>query len=239
MNELLNRDTLSVISSLSKISESIIFTYPITGVKDSCGTISVFIDMAKLGNNEFDKFAIAKTKEFIELVKIIGDNSKITIDNGVINIVGDNFSSKYITSEPRIMEETFGVKLSMLDNINNAHAVAKFSLDKNTADKLRKVSDLLGLEDLTITTSNESNSVTLKINAKHELSKDFAISLNEGVSIADNANILFNVSNLKKVPLSDFECTIRQNPKNPKLYMLQLIPKEADYLNIVIAGIAN
>lgn len=233
---LLNKNTLQLVSSLRQINESVIFTYPITGMKDTTTGTLVFINMRTLENENFEPFAISKIKEFIDLVKIVGEDPEISIDdNGILSIIGkEGFSSKYITSDVGIMESIAGVKLSTLEAITSKEVIAEFVLTQSECEKARKASDLLVLEDMNFTLQESKNNIAIKCCSKSETNKDFTFNIAEVLSCKLDIKFSLTMSSLKKIPLSDFKCYVRKNEKDDSILALQLIPKECSYITFII-----
>lgn len=234
---LLNKDTINLINSLRQINESIIFNYPVTAMKDlSSGTL-VFINIKKLGNEEFNPFAIAKIKEFIDLIKIVGEDVNIDIDeNGIILIKGNGFSSKYISSDVSIMESIAGVKLSTLDTILSKEVIAEFILKQSECEKAKRASDLLSLEDMNFSLCSANNIVEVNCVSKAENNKNFSFTIsNENIKEC-KIDIKFNLlmSSIKKIPMSDFKCIIRKNEKDDSILAMQLIPVNCNYITFII-----
>lgn len=233
---LLNKNTLQLVSSLRQINESVIFTYPITGMKDTTNGSLVFINMKTLENENFEPFAISKIKEFIDLVRIVGEDPEISIDeNGILSIVGkEGFSSKYITSDVGIMESIAGVKLSTLEAITTKEIIAEFILTQSECEKARKASDLLALEDMNFTLNTNANTIAVKCSSKSESNKDFTFNVADVKTCSQDIKFSLTMSSIKKIPLSDFKCYIRKNEKDDSILALQLIPTECNYITFII-----
>lgn len=230
---LLNNNTLSIVNSLQLISDSVIFHYPITGIKDSASSICAFVDLSKLENDNFgEDFGILKMKELMELIKIVGNDANIEKDDsGIISISNNSMRCRYLTTSISAIESTYGVKLSMLDNVRSTPTVFSFTLTNNTADKLKRTSSLLNFEDMILTTDNEQVKITTS--TKDVEGNEFSVTV-PAENVTEQSNIFISIKNLKRLPTADYTVHVRKNLKHNNVYILEFIPEGNDALTILI-----
>ncbi|QPX65082.1 putative sliding clamp DNA polymerase accessory protein [Campylobacter phage F370] len=229
---LLNSKTIALVNSLQLINESIIFSSKLTGIKDSAGSIIAFIDLEKLENKPFPKdFGILKIKEFMDLLKIIGEDANITMDDkNIIHISKDGMSCKYLTTNVEALSNACGVKPTILENVNNAELVASFELDMTVSDKIKKAATLLGFDDMVL---NIDDIITVSTSEQGINGNEFSLNVTPNI-INSKANIFISIKNLKRIPTTDYIVSVHKHTSRQDTYLLKLIPKNNDALIILI-----
>jgi hypothetical protein len=208
---MLNNNTRAVVNQLRDISPSVIFTYPITGIRDAAKTIIAFIELDKLGENEFEEFGVIKVKEFMDLLNIAGE-AESSITNGVINIKSKQLKCKYITTDLSVLERDFRAKDSMLAKVEETPTASSFKITSHELDQIKKVSSLLGLENFVVSSKDDEVKVTVgntSINARSE-SNEFSLVLTNG-EVIEECNVLLSISNVKKLPSGDYDVKIAKS----------------------------
>lgn len=208
---MLNKNTQAVVSQLRDISPSVIFSYPITGIRDASKTIIAFIELDKLGENEFEEFGVIKCKEFMDLLSIAGE-AESSIENGIITIKSKDLKCKYITTDLDVLERDFRAKETMLAKVEEAPSASTFKITSQELDKIKKVSSLLGLENFVVSSKSDKVVVTVgntSINAKSE-SNEFSMVLSES-DVSEDCDVLLSISNVKKLPSGDYDVKIAKS----------------------------
>lgn len=208
---MLNKNTQAVVSQLRDIAPSVIFSYPITGIRDAAKTIIAFIELDKLGEDEFKEFGVIKVKEFMDLLNIAGD-AESSIDNGVITIKSKDLKCKYITTDLDVLERDFRAKDSMLSKVEEAPAASTFKITSQELDKIKKVSSLLGLENFIVSSKGDDVTVTVgntSINTKSE-SNEFSLNLSNS-NVVEECDVLLGISNIKKLPSGDYDVKVAKS----------------------------
>jgi hypothetical protein len=209
---MLNKQSISAISALRDVSDSIIFNYPITGIRNAGGTIFAFVDVEKLGTEEFDEFGVIKFRELVDLINVAGQDANVALNEGIINIVGKNVKCRYFTTDVRVLEESFRASLKMLEKTSEATAAMEFTLLSSELQQLKKVSGLLNVEDLTIIGKNGKVSMKAE-NASQQSSNGFTLDSETGVVTAE-ASVILGINNFKKLPDGDYKVKVAVNGSN-------------------------
>jgi hypothetical protein len=230
---MLSKNTQAVVNQLKEISPSAIFTYPITGIRDANKTIIAFIELDKLGDEEFEEFGVIKVREFMDLLSIAGD-AETSITNGIINIQSKDLKCRYLTTDIDVLESSFRVKPSMLQKVEETPAASTFTITKEELDKIKRVSALLSLENFVV--SSKDNKVTVNvgnssINAKSE-SNEFQMTFGNGI-VNDECNVLLSIANVRKLPAGDYDVKIAKSPNGS--VVIRFISKNIAGLTIFIA----
>jgi hypothetical protein len=229
---LLNKNTNIVISQLKDISESIIFSYPITGVSDSNKTILAFIDLQKMNVEDFQEFGIIKFKELLDLLAIAGDEADATLKDGILYIQSENISCKYFTTNIPSIEHCRG-SLKTLAATEKALSSLSFVFSAGDLDKIKKASALFKFEDLIV--YSEDDKIILKVAKQDQMSSnDFKISI-PGGSIINNICAMLSVENLKKIPVGSYNVKVLQNPNNPNSVIIRFDSVNVEGLVFLIA----
>lgn len=205
---MLNKNSLQAISQLKDISDSFIFNYPITGVKNASGTIVAFLDVEKLGSEEFEEFGIIKFKEFNDLINIAGTDANTKLDSGVIYIDG-KMSFKYLTTDVSVLEENYKASLKMLEKTEQAKSAIEFRITAAELSQIKKAANILNVEDLII--SGEDGKVFIKTENSSQQSSNRGILEMSGASVSTDTQVILGMSNFKKLPDGDYKIKVAVN----------------------------
>lgn len=227
---MLNKQSINAVNALRDVSESIIFNYPITGIRNSGGTIFAFVDVEKLGTEEFDEFGVIRFRELVDLINVAGQDAAVTLNEGIINIVGKNVKCRYFTTAVNVLEESFRAKETMLEKTGSAPSAVEFTLTASELQQLKKVAGLLKVEDLTIVGKN--GKVSLKAeNASQTSSNGFTLEPEES-NVTQDASVILSMDNFKKLPDGDYKVKVAVNGSN---YITRFDSLSIDGLVICIA----
>lgn len=232
---LLNKDSLTILNSLQLITDSVIVNYPITSVKDSSNSITAFINLEKLGNENFGgPFCILKMREFFELIKIVGDEPNISKDEkGIITISSGDISCRYLTTAiTDSIENTFGASIKILDNVKSAKEICKFELTTQVSDKLKRASTLLNFEDMVL--SIKKSSIKITTTNKDSAYNNFSVDVTDNITVNGEAEVFISIRNLKRLPTANYVVTVRQHPTRAEVFVMEFIPKDSDILTLIV-----
>lgn len=227
-----------------EVTEKIIVSYPITGIKDSSNSILIYIDCKKLGNPEFEEFGLIRFRELLELLRIVDDKDlNILFKDNILYIKSPLLNCKYVTTDISILEEDSRVKESILNNIKEQESIITFILNIDILDKLKKISMLLNLEDININIPITGDNINMVLSNINDTSISDNIEFNiKPVAVESKKTnetehkILLNLNNLKKIPLIEYKISIKQNSKNKDNYVLLLTPNnDEEILYIILA----
>lgn len=203
---MLTTNTQKVISQLLDITPKMIVSYPITGLKDEDKTIFAFIDMTKLGEEEFKEFGLLKTKEFIDLLKIAGEDAIYTYDGRRnISIESKTVKCRYLSSYVDSLEDTCRTNPKMIANVDASEKAMSFTFSNQELSQIKSVANLLNFDDLVLESNSNGVTITAK-NYKEKEGNDFSLSL-DGESYIDTS-IMMSVTNLKKLPSGNYNVIV-------------------------------
>lgn len=229
---MLNSNTRQVLAQLGAINNSMIISHPVTTVIMG-KNIQAFLDVSKLGEEEFNEIGVFNISEFNSVINVI-DNPTITNDAGTLTISNDKASIKYGTTSIDIIESECRGNPDLLERIKSNTNVTSFSIGVKDLDKIKKMSGLLkDLSDLNITSSDEG--VTLKVTSKEKSSNNYSINLDGEVS--ENVDMTLVMDVVNKLPASDFNVTIFKSVKGSLVSVWDSV--NVDGLSIVISAKSN
>lgn len=227
---MLNKSSLQALSCLSGVTDSMIISWPITGVKASNGTIAAFINLENIGVQEFPEFGVLKFKELVDLLNIAGaDSEAIVGDDGIITISSSAVKCKYYTTSTSILEEHFRAKVSMLEKTSAAESALEFSLSNQQIDQLKKAGTLLKVEDIVVSGKDGTVTITAE-NLTQSSSNGFSL-IPETASIFEDSEICISTTNFSKLPAGNYDVKIA---KNGTSYVTRFDSKSVEGLTIVI-----
>jgi hypothetical protein len=226
---MLNQNTQKVVGALLDFNPSVICSYPIMGIRDQEKTIFAFIDLAKMGETEFQEFGLLKAKELLDLLKIAGEEATYTFDGRAINVDSKTVKCKYITTLVSSLEESCRTNPERtLNAVNSAETAMTFSFGVQQLSQIKSVSNLLNFEDLVLESSDEGIFITAS-NTREKDGNGFTLQL-EGVSKLDTS-ILVSVSNLRKLPAGNYSVKVA---KGQKSYSIMFTSESIEGLTVVM-----
>ncbi len=230
---MLNQNTRKVLNALTSINTQAIISYPVTGIKMGNNVIS-YLDLSKLGEEQLEEFGIFNIPEFLSTVSAIGEDSEITMTDGIMDIVNGNSAIRYMTTNIDILEDECRCKLDMLERIRGDKntPIGSFELPKDEFDKLKKVSGILkDLTDLNVK-CNTAGTVELTVQGKEKSSNSISSELSANIVTDETFKIV--MANLNKIPLGAYNVEIYKSAKGSLITIF--VSQDVDGLEIVIAA---
>lgn len=206
---MLNKNTREVLGQLSQVNQSQIITYPVTTII-SGKAIQAFLDLSKLGEEEFDEIGVFDINQLNSVVSVL-EEPTITNDNGTLTIKNDSQSIKYGTTTIDIIESECRGNPDLLGRITgNNVKVIDFELDAKELDRLKKMSGLLKeLSDLVI--SSKDGKTNLSVTSKEKSSNSYSVDVDG--SSAEDVSMSLNMDIVKKLPNSGFNVAVYKSSK--------------------------
>ena len=219
---MLKKETRDLLKVLSPINSQMILSYPVTVIKSS--GIQAVIDLSDF-EDEFEEFGIYNINEFLTLVGSI-EAADIELKSPKIIIKNSRQKIEYNTADVDILQENLQIKKDFLERVTRNTKVLSFVLNEEDIKQVKKISNLLSLEILKVV-PNE-NKLVLRNDEKS--SNTFEIDL--GID-GETEEIDFNVSLFQKIPISNYDAEVYENPKGSKI--LVLTSQEIPELKILIS----
>lgn len=222
---LINEKVRKIIDSFSNISKSMAFSYPLTGFKNKSGDILVFLDMNMLDVSDFEEFGIINFSEYSNIIKILGEDSKITLKDGIITIQGQEKTSvRYLTTDLRVLQDWI-IKTknhadiaTALNNFNNYPIVVEFDITDKNMSKLSQISSVLKFTDFIIKADNDV--ISIQVKNRQKTTNDFSLELTGKTN--KSIEMLLNVENFNKIPNNSYKATIFSLPPTEDKFIIRL-----------------
>lgn len=225
---MLNKKTLKVIQSLNPISNKMIFSYPVSSIREG-KSIQAFIDMSKLDEEEFNEFGIYSLSDFISAVSLI-DNPDISLKDKTIKISNKKSSINYNTSSVELLEDECSCDLSLLERVKKNEKIANFELTTEDFKNLKTASNTL--KDLpNLILSSSKSGILLKIQGLEKSSNSFETII-DGESNEDFA-VTANLSLLKRIPNGNYSVSIYKSKTDSRVMLFN--STDIDSLEILLA----
>lgn len=232
---MLNKQTQKILNDLSTISTTAIISHPITGIQDIDRSIVAFINLEELGEDKFEDFGLMNINEFLSVVSLV-DNADISMTNKIATIKNSSTTSKYYTTDISIIEEAYGTKVAILDNINNAFEAATFEITAEMLDKLKKTMSVLKLSDLVIKPEDGGLSLTITDTLTSDSNASKTIIM--GDCNDEDMSIVIDMNNIKKIPAGSYSVRVAKNPKSGS-YITKWTSLDLPSLQIVVSLVAR
>ena len=163
---------------------------------------------------------------------------EIYLEDNVIHISGKGIKCNYITTNLDILKDLMP-NPKMLENVRSAQSCVEFTLSNKNIDKIKKVAQLLSLEDVIIRNIAKDETVNIGVANTSILSHNndsMVLDVEHyKVDSQNNHHVMLNIANLKKIPCADYHCRLLKHAKVPDNYIIHLIPKEIEGVDIVLA----
>ena len=229
---MLINETQKILRDLSTISTTAIVSYPITGIQDIDRSIVAFINLEELGEQEFEDFGLMSIPEFLNTIDLV-DDADIDIENRIATIKNTNMSCKYYTTDISIIEEAYGTKPAILENIDKAFEAATFELEASQLDKLKKTSNTLKVNHLVIAPSKDGGLVLDVTDSQKSDSNSLKTTIMGDCQDAD-MEIVIDMNNIKKIPAGSYSVRVAKNPKSGS-YITKWTSLDLPSLQIVVS----
>jgi hypothetical protein len=229
---MLNEKSRAVLSSLLKINNSVIHTYPVTGVR-SGKNIFAFFDVSKHGEEDFEEYSTFDTTEMLSLVSLL-DKPSISLDGRVMTIKNDKNKIVYMTAKTLMLEDTSRVDPTLITRMKANEVLAEFELTQKEIESTIKTSSLLkGLENFVIKVSGDQ--AVVEVRGDEKSSNSFEI--HTPAKVAVETEFTLSMPNVAKIPSGDYSVTLNRNPKGTIVAIFS--HKTIEGLDVVISGKAE
>lgn len=208
----LNKNLFNIITQYRDISDSVIISYPITGIKSPAGSIVAFVDLREFGIEEFEEFGLIKVKDVVDIINIFDKEAELTIENLVINIANSVDTFKYISTEIGVLEETYRTSIAMLEKTKQAECAIEFKLTSQELTRIKKLSSFGKAEHLII--KDGGGKVVLSTEQPDQKnSNGLSVTPSEGNVFVPATKISIGIDNFKKLPDDEYKVKVAKNGK--------------------------
>jgi hypothetical protein len=228
---MLNKETQKILRDLTNISTTAIVTHPITGIQDIDRSIVAFINLEDLGEEVFEDFGLMNITEFLNIIDLV-DDADITMKDKIATIKNDISTTRYYTTDISIIEESYGTKTAILDNIEKATESATFDISAEQLSKLNKVSNAIKANDLVIRV--EDGSLVLDVTDSTKSDSNNMKTIIEGECSDTDMEIIIDMNNIKKIPGGSYTVKVAKNPKSGS-YITKWTSLDLPSLQIVVS----
>jgi hypothetical protein len=229
---MLNKDTQKILRDLSTISTTAIVSHPITGIQDIDRSIVAFINVEDMGEAEFEDFGLMSISEFLNVIDLV-DDADIEIENRIATIKNSSTTTKYYTTDISIIEEAYGTKPAILDNIDKAIEAATFEISAEQLSKLGKTSNALKVNDLVIR-PNKDGGLELDITDSLKSDSNTMKTIIDGECQDSDMEIVIDMNNIRKIPGGSYSIRVAKNPKSGS-YITKWTSLDLPSLQIVVS----
>jgi len=207
---MLNKETLGILKQLGQINQEQIITYPRTTIILG-KAIQAFLDVDKLGEEEFEEIGIYDINQLYSVVGVI-EKPEITYNDRFLEIKSSTTSEKtrYGTTQVEIIESSTRGNPDLVDRIRTNTEVLSFDITTDELNKFKTMSSLLkNLSDLSIESKGDEVTLTVKSVEKstNSYNKTFKGDVKEEISM------LLVMDIIKKLPNSDYKVTVFKSKK--------------------------
>jgi len=209
------------------------FTYPITGITNNEKSLIVFIDMEKLGEEEFKDFAVSKTDMLLSIIDKIeniegNDNVEINLDDDMDIVITSDKLNQKIRKSP----------INLFQNVNHKSVdLVKEQADKVIETKITK-EELSSILDIAKTVQNDTlilkdNKVITGKLFNKTLENDNEFTLDNGTF---ESEIKLDINHFYKLPKIDYKIEVYElNKDGQNIRLAFLTPKDIDGVLVIIS----
>ena len=225
---ILNDTILKILSQFNSVTNNVIMSYPITSMREN-QNIHVFIDIQKLGSEEFKEFGIFGLSDFISAVNMIPDFD-IELNDKVLEIFNSKSSVKFNTANVSLLEETCRGDYELLQRIKKNSTIAEFDISNDDMKSLKQACSVLkNLPFLEI--FSEEDSIVLKVCGLEKSTNSYSLCVDGDKK--EDFKIQINTASFKRIPNGNFRFKIFKSNKGS--YILLLESKDVESLEIIMS----
>lgn len=194
----LSRETITVLRNFSNINSNLVVDHG-TGVVKTISEAKNILAQANIAESFNSSFGIYDLSEFLSVLNLFETPLiKFTDQHIVIQEEGKRRSVKYAPSDRDIL--TYPQK-----DINMPDADVVFTLTADQLATLQKAASTLSVSDIVITSGDEGATVSVT-DLSNPTANAYEITF-EGIEVPEDAQIVFNINNLKLIP-GDYEVSV-------------------------------
>jgi len=216
---MLELNTRKVLQSLTKINEKMIFTYPRMCVKMGL-SVQAFLDLDKLGEEQFNEFGIFDFNGFASSVNIDKDPEISLVDIGnrtqALHIIDKttNGKTKHITTQIETLED-MGCRgdLELPDKMLNPDRntkIVEFEISRDQFDILRKKAKQYHMTEVTIN-ANINGDIKLGVNGVEESTNDYSLTFDG--EVIEDINMVLDIKLVDLLPIGAYKIAIIKSKK--------------------------
>jgi len=233
MYNMLNKQTIEVLQQVNKMTNSVILKFPETVAVSEAQDMMIMFNVEELDGDSFEDIGLKNSLgEFLNLVKLFGDERVVEVNNGVINIAEADTSSVFITDNIQLMNAE-DVKADHFTKTEEVPTVAEFTLTTQDIKKIKSSSGVF--KDLTeVIFSSEDDGVFISLGATNRFNaKSNKFSIKKSTEIKKHFEIKIPVDNFKMLPEADYTMFVKYN-SNRDAYRIFLISDSLESFKILM-----
>jgi len=208
---MLNKQTVEVLQQVNKMTNSLILRFPETVAVSEAQDMMIMFNVEELDGDSFEDIGLKNSLgEFLNLVKLFGDERVVEVQNGVINITEGDTSSVFITDNIQLMD-TEDVKAEHFSRTESVPSVAEFTLTTQDIKKIKSSSGVF--KDLTeVIFSSVDDGVSVSLGATNRFNaKSNKFSITKKTECSKQFEVKIPVDNFKMLPDSDYTMCVKYN----------------------------
>jgi len=218
---MLNKDSISLLKSITNITNSALITYPITTITSERKDILGNIDFSKVEGTGWDEFGIYDLNSFLGALAIL-DNPDIKQSETSLIAKDSDSSISFVVSHPSSLEE-FTTDPENITTTCETPSVVSIDIDTTMITKIRKgVSVFKDLKDLFLV--KEGDRLYFKTGNKESFSRtqnSYEVDLTPTINSGNDFEIAILVENFLALPAMDFMLNVKYN-KEYDMYRITL-----------------
>jgi hypothetical protein len=208
---MLNKNSLQVLNSITKITNSAIISYPVTTITNSKRDVLCNIDFSKIDEEGWQEFGIMDLSSFLNAISIL-DDPTIEQDGIFIKAHDTNSNIEFVTSYPSTLED-FTANPDIIESTSKAPSILEVPIDADLFTKIKKGASVFkNLLDLFVI--SEGDKVYLKTGNKEtytSASNSYTHYLEPNLNTGKDFQLVFPIENFLNLPQMDFTMKVKYN----------------------------
>lgn len=231
---MLNNNVITVLNSVSSITNSAVLKYPISVINSEAGDIYVRVDINVLDEDSFDDIGIYDLNNFLSVFGLYGENRDVEVSADTITVSDSTGSlSSLLIDEINILGD-YNKDPIMFEKTKSVDTVATFELSKEVMKKLKSATGVYKtLSDLNIISQDTNVVLQLAQNNSFNARSSSHQYTVDGIT-SKEFKITIPVENFSKLPISSYTVQVKYNA-NANAYRLLLICNDIPGIEIIMS----
>lgn len=206
-----NQKVIDVLTQINGVTNSVILKYPQTVAVSETQDVMILCDLGALDSDQFKDIGLMDSlSDFLNLVKLFGDERTIEINDNTICIQDGVTSSSYIMDNIALMD-AYNLDPIQFEKTEQAPSVATFDL---TVDDIKNLKSATGvfkdLEEIIFTSQDGDMKISLGATNRFN-AKSNTYSVTKPAQTSKEFEIKIPVDNFKKLPVSEYQIDVKYN----------------------------
>jgi len=206
-----NNKVIDFLSTITSMTDTVILKHPNTVALSEGQDVVMLFDVSELDSETFPDIGLKNSLgNFLDLVKLFGDDRDISIEGNTISIGSGKKSASFITDNIALME-AYDRDAAQFTKTEEAPSVATFDIDVEDIKDIKSATGVFkDLSEVLFTSQDGDMLISLAETGKFN-SNSNTYSTTKTANTSKEFSIKIPVENFKMIPSSEYQIDVKYN----------------------------